>query len=80
MEVIRLRLALRETEHEFRLPLRAPAFGSCDGSASVASLLGVMGFRALSFIHGLIGCRHLSRDGVQRKGVRFSCALPLQLQ
>jgi hypothetical protein len=42
-------------------------------SAGGGSLPGVVvGFRALPFMPGLLGCRHRSPDGVQRNRVRFN--------
>jgi hypothetical protein len=37
-----------------------------------------MGFRALSFMPGLLGCRHRSPDGVQRNRVRFTASPSLK--
>ena len=46
--------------------------GSSGISAGGGSLPGVVvGFRALSFMPGLLGCRHRSPDGVQGNRVRF---------
>ncbi|PYN40157.1 MAG: hypothetical protein DME00_35165 [Candidatus Rokuibacteriota bacterium] len=47
--------------------------GSSTASARGGSLPGVVvGFRALSFMTGLLGCRHRSPDGVQGNRVRFT--------
>src|SRR5262249_43406386 len=61
----------RRTSSVFRWTLQRS--GRSTASAAGDSLPGVVvGFRALSFMPGLLGCRHRSPDGVQRNRVRFS--------
>src|SRR5262245_4673587 len=62
----------RKTSSVLRCTLQRS--GRSTTSAGGGSLPGVVvGFRALSFMPGLLGCRHRSPDGVQRNRVRFSC-------
>src|SRR5436309_188426 len=65
----------RSTNSVFRCTLQRS--GSSTTSAGGGSLPGVVvGFRALSFMPGLLGCRHRSPDGVQRNRVRFTSSIP----
>src|SRR2546425_1995523 len=50
------------------IPLDAP----CPSSPLLPPLVREAPFRALPFMPSLLGCRHRSRDGVQRHRVRFS--------
>src|SRR6266849_2045270 len=71
------RLTAQEPQDELRFPLDAPAFRELHTSAGGGSLPGVVvGFRALSFMPGLLGCRHRSPDGVQGNRVRFIPFVP----
>src|SRR5437660_3032839 len=64
----------RRTNSVFRCTLQRS--GSSSPSEGGGSLPGVVvGFRALSFMPGLLGCRHRSPDGVQGNRVRFRRAL-----
>src|SRR5437867_3166680 len=53
--------------------------GRSSPSAGGGSLPGVVvGFRALSFMPGLLGCRHRSPDGVQENRVRFNASFGIR--